>query len=231
MYEFSTLAICPIYSWESYLTCCKGAGKFFNFHGLPEARLNRDDSVYVNGHSTNRRTWFIKLISILLFSAPDFHLENLQKIWVDGMMHKAVWEEGLKKMTEWQEFILLYVSQNTNYYYYYLSQVLFLHLLTFKSTVMLNANVAFLSIQSVDVNLDPYRSPAQTSSYCSIVTSIGSIIIGLILVRQNRTKSSLTETTFDMVSDFIDQIHLVLTFHNNFSKISLQDFGNILGLA
>ena len=129
MYEFSTLAICPIYSWESYLTCCKGAGKFFNFHGLPEARLNRDDSVYVNGHSTNRRTWFIKLISILLFSAPDFHLENLQKIWVDGMMHKAVWEEGLKKVTdEWQEFIL-YVSHKTqttcpkSYYFFVFSHL------------------------------------------------------------------------------------------------------------
>jgi len=136
--------------------------KFFNFYGQPEARLNRDDSVH--GQWTNRRTWFIKSISIFLFSAPDIHLENLQKMWVDKILHKAVWEEGLKKVTdEWQEFILY-------------------------STVVLNANVAFLSIQSVDTNNGPYRSPAQISSYCSIAASIGSIILGLILVRQSRTK-------------------------------------------
>ena len=106
MFEFSTLAICPIHSCESSLMCfIKGSAKFFNFYGQPEARLNRDDSVY--GHPTNRRTWFIKTISIFLFSAPDVHLENLQKMWVDGILHKAVWEEGLKKATdEWREFIL-----------------------------------------------------------------------------------------------------------------------------
>jgi hypothetical protein len=48
--------------------------------------------------------------------------------------------------------------------------------------------VAFLAINSVDTNRDPYRSPAQISSYCSISASIGGIILGLILVRQNQTK-------------------------------------------
>jgi hypothetical protein len=67
---------------------------------------------------------------------------------------------------------------------------------------VLNANVAFLSIQSVDTNSDPYRSPAQISSYCSIAASIGSIILGLILVRQSRTKHG--ETASDVVSDLIN---------------------------
>ena len=98
----------------------KGSAKFLNFYGQPEARLNRDDSVY--GHSTNRRTWFIKSISIFLFSAPDVHLENLQKMWVDRILHNAVWEEGLRKVTdEWQEFIL-YVSV-TKCKYNYMSRV------------------------------------------------------------------------------------------------------------
>jgi len=94
------------------------------------------------------------------------------------MMHKAVWEEGLKKVIEeWQEFIL-------------------------NSTVMLNANVAFLSIQSVDTNSEPYRSPTQISSYCSITASIGSIIIGLILVRQSRTKH---RETAGEVQEFLEK--------------------------
>ena len=63
---------------------------------------------------------------------------------------------------------------------------------------MLNANVAFLSIQSVDTNAGQYRSPAQISSYCSIAASIGSVIVGLILVRKSRTKQ---ETASQVVSD------------------------------
>jgi hypothetical protein len=60
-----------------------------------------------------------------------------------------------------------------------------------KATVLLNANVAFLSIQSVDNNgiMVADRSAAQITSYISIVTSVGSVIISLLLVRQNRSKN------------------------------------------
>ena len=64
--------------------------------------------------------------------------------------------------------------------------------------VMLNANVAFLAIQSVDVNANAYRSPAQISSYLSVIANIGSIALGLLLLRQNRTKGR--ETTDEAVS-------------------------------
>lgn len=59
----------------------------------------------------------------------------------------------------------------------------------FKATVMLNANLAFLSIQSVDVNTLPYRSPAQISSYLSVTANIGSIVLGLLLIRHNRMEN------------------------------------------
>ena len=67
-----------------------------------------------------------------------------------------------------------------------------------QATVMLNANVAFLAIQSVDGNPDSYRSPAQISSYLSVIANVGSIILGLLLMRQNRTKSR--ETAGEAVS-------------------------------
>ena len=131
MFEFSTLAIYPIYGCQSTLTCLiKASGKFFNFHGQPEARLNRDDSVY--GHSAHRRTWFIKSISIFLFSAPDIHLDNLQRTCIDGLLRLADWEEGLRTVTdEWQQFIILYVSNKTKHQHNYMSQVL-LHLFFFQ---------------------------------------------------------------------------------------------------
>jgi chaperone required for assembly of F1-ATPase len=53
--------------------------------------------------------------------------------------------------------------------------------------VLLNANVAFLAIPSVDES--PEASPAQIASLLSIVSSVGSIILGLLLVRQHRTKA------------------------------------------
>jgi len=62
-------------------------------------------------------------------------------------------------------------------------------LISLKATVLLNANMAFLSIQSVDNGGDVVadRSAAQIASYISIVTSVGSVIISLLLVRQNRS--------------------------------------------
>jgi hypothetical protein len=58
---------------------------------------------------------------------------------------------------------------------------------------MLNANLAFLAIQSVDVNRNPYRSPAQISSYLSVTANIGSIVLGLLLMRHNRMETQTDE--------------------------------------
>jgi len=166
-----------------------GHTRFLNFHGEANARLERNFSIY--GDPLYRRTRLIKTLSLVLFSAPDFHLKTLQNMWVDGIMHKSVWEECVKKMTdEWQEFVFFVSS---------------LHACTMiktqpihQATVMLNANVAFLAIQSVDGSPDSYRSPAQISSYLSVIANVGSIILGLLLMRQNRTKSR--ETADEAVS-------------------------------
>ncbi|KAF9501760.1 hypothetical protein BDN71DRAFT_484852 [Pleurotus eryngii] len=55
------------------------------------------------------------------------------------------------------------------------------------------SSLALLAIQSVD-NGDSHgiRSPIQTASYMSIASSIGSIIAGLLLIRQNRSKGPAT---------------------------------------
>ena len=49
--------------------------------------------------------------------------------------------------------------------------------------MLLNANVAFLGTPRAES-----LSIAQISSYFSIGTSVGSIVLGLLLVRQNQTK-------------------------------------------
>ncbi|TFK73478.1 hypothetical protein BDN72DRAFT_814413 [Pluteus cervinus] len=157
--------------------------RFNNFHGEQGARLDRDQSVH--GTVRGRRTWLVKCFSPLLFSAPDVHLRGLEKMWVDGLMHHSAWTHFIKKLIdEWQEFILF-------------------------ATVLLNANVAFLAIQSVDTHADPtVRSPAQIASYLSIIASIGSIILGLLLARQNRTKSR--ETVDDVLTYLQNKKHPIL---------------------
>ncbi|KAH6917967.1 hypothetical protein BKA70DRAFT_1415993 [Coprinopsis sp. MPI-PUGE-AT-0042] len=155
--------------------------KFYNWYGVPQRRLYRDQSVH---GTTKKRTWLIKLLSPLLFSAPDVHLHSLHKMWVDGIMHGPVWVKAIKKLNEeWQEFILY-------------------------ATVLLNANVAFIAIQSIDTQEGSYRSPVQVASYLSIVASIGSIIIGLLLVRQNRTRAHGTAN--DVCKFLLERSHPTL---------------------
>lgn len=59
--------------------------------------------------------------------------------------------------------------------------------------MLLNANVAFIGTpRAVDL------TAADIASYFSISTSVGSIVLGLLLVRQNQTKGR--ETANDVVS-------------------------------
>ncbi|KAK0495035.1 hypothetical protein EDD18DRAFT_291769 [Armillaria luteobubalina] len=128
--------------------------RFINFHGQPGARLARDQLIY---ETSSKRTLLVTLLSPLLFFTPDIHLVILKKIGGDGHVHtnKASWTNFTQNLnTEWQE-------------------------VTLYATVLLNANVAFLAIQSVDdASADGGRSSAQIASYISVIASIGSIILG-----------------------------------------------------
>ena len=68
-----------------------------------------------------------------------------------------------------------------------------------QSTVLLNANVAFLAIPNVGTD-NQTLTTAQIASYISIATSIGSILLGLLLIRHNRVKTR--ETAIEAVSLF-----------------------------
>lgn len=74
--------------------------------------------------------------------------------------------------------------------------------------MLLNANVAFLAIQSVDNDGNQVvdRSPAQIVSYISIITSLGSVLLSMLLVRQNRSKGR--EAADKAVSALICQFYV-----------------------
>ena len=63
--------------------------------------------------------------------------------------------------------------------------------------MLLNANVAFLAIPSVDPG-NHVRTPAQLASYLSIITSVGSVVTGLLLLRKHRAE--LLDTAERVVS-------------------------------
>ncbi|KAF5315401.1 hypothetical protein D9619_007315 [Psilocybe cf. subviscida] len=149
--------------------------RFLNFHGESCARLERDFSVY-DERATIHRTLLNTALSFVLLSAPEGHLRRLQRLWVDGLVHKSAWDNVAKQLNEeWQEF----------------------------ATVALIANVAFLGIQSVGVNVNSDQSPARISSYLSIAANIAVIIIGVVLIRQNREKPF--ETAGDLQILMADQ--------------------------
>ncbi|KAH7914537.1 hypothetical protein BJ138DRAFT_999925, partial [Hygrophoropsis aurantiaca] len=137
--------------------------KFVNFHGQIGARLDADQTVYFN--DKGRQSIVLKILSPLLFGAPDLHIKALKRNWVDQLVNYVRWKTFIETMnSEWKEFTLY-------------------------ATVVLNANVAFLALPDVtSQTTSASQSPAQIASYISIVTSIGSILLGLLLVRQNRTK-------------------------------------------
>ncbi|KAF8066991.1 hypothetical protein FPV67DRAFT_1450101 [Lyophyllum atratum] len=69
------------------------------------------------------------------------------------------------------------------------------------ASILLNANVAFLAIPSNDPSNNtstvlPARSAAQIASYLSVVTSFASMMIGLLLVRQHKTKERASIVEF-----------------------------------
>lgn len=141
--------------------------RYIHFHGEPGARRGsrHKPETVERSHMP-----LIVLLSPLLFFAPDVHCTTLYRVWDNGVA-KADWIALVRKLsTEWQEFVI-------------------------NATVLLNANVAFLAIQSIDESsIDKGRSPTQIASYVSTILSVGSIILGLLLLQKYRHKNRVYST-------------------------------------
>ncbi|OJA21586.1 hypothetical protein AZE42_04111 [Rhizopogon vesiculosus] len=88
------------------------------------------------------------------------------------------------------------------------------------ATVLLNANVGFLAITTVDKG---GRSFVQLASYMSLVTSLGSIVLGLVFVSRDRTSGENTASETVSNSCCITALFLKAVGSGNISiKISPQ---------
>ncbi|KAG1779959.1 hypothetical protein EV702DRAFT_1211427, partial [Suillus placidus] len=129
--------------------------KFFNFCGQPGARLDSDQTIYFKDHEHQSLLFIVA--SLLLFGAPRTHQEELKMIWVDRIINRVLWNQFIGKLNdEWAGLAL-------------------------SATVILNANVAFLAIPSV-------QDIARLLSYLSVACSIAVVLLVLLLVRQNQKR-------------------------------------------
>ncbi|KAF7350103.1 hypothetical protein MVEN_01312400 [Mycena venus] len=136
--------------------------KFYHFHGEACARLDRKASAF--GYVATRSI-LLRIFAPLLFNAPIPHLRALEELYTDEVINNGPWRSLIDGLcVEWQEHILY-------------------------ATVLLNADMAFLAIPTVDNGQNiPARSMAQIASYISVIASLGSVIVGLVLVREYRSR-------------------------------------------
>ncbi|KAG1853829.1 hypothetical protein C8R48DRAFT_722486 [Suillus tomentosus] len=156
--------------------------KYFNFCGLPCARLEADKSVYKNDEDTHPLTSSASFaLNVMLFLAPQSHLEELRKVWVDECINTPRWKDFNKNlMTEWTG-------------------------ITIYSTVMLAVDVSFLAVPNV--NIGQSQSIGIIVTYLSIIFITGSLIVSVLLVRQNQRYGF---ESADKATDFLS--HMTGTF-------------------
>lgn len=136
--------------------------QFINYHGENCVRLISDKTVH---GWTYTPSLLMVVVAPLLFWDPMTQVQELHRVFVDEIASTARWNALSSKLQgRLQDSNLL-------------------------ATVLLNANVGFLAINSVDRG---GRSAIQIASYMSLATSFGSIMLGIFLVWHERTSGDNT---------------------------------------
>ncbi|KZV64317.1 hypothetical protein PENSPDRAFT_690898 [Peniophora sp. CONT] len=137
-----------------------------SFHGQPFVRRHRGSPIRL----PPKPTWLLTTLAAILFYAPLSQLQDINAVFADGVfVNTPEWNKHIAKLlAEWEDFVLY-------------------------ATVILTVNVSFLAVPNVMLSpggqtggaYNP-TSAAAIISYTSMLASVGSIIIGLLLVRQHR---------------------------------------------
>ncbi|TFK26151.1 hypothetical protein FA15DRAFT_667829 [Coprinopsis marcescibilis] len=134
--------------------------RFIYLHGEKGARLQPSQTIF----GIWENSWFFETLNAIMLFGPGVHIRKLKSMSIDNIVTEKVWQKFRKSiLDDWRDVVLY-------------------------ATVVLSANVSFQTVQSVDnegVELG-HRSHAQRASDFSIVASVGTIIFGLLLLRQHR---------------------------------------------
>ncbi|KAK0189894.1 hypothetical protein F5146DRAFT_1139392 [Armillaria mellea] len=139
--------------------------RFLQFYGEPAARLNRGTSIY-DKNRVHKRSLLFHILKCLLFAASCAHLREIEYMLSDGLLSQVAWRDFVEKICKDWSHLTLY------------------------STVLINADIAFLSIQSVDAS--PPSSPLKIVIYLSILSSLGSLFFALLLLRRNNPRANIS---------------------------------------
>ncbi|KAK0478863.1 hypothetical protein IW261DRAFT_191354 [Armillaria novae-zelandiae] len=97
--------------------------RFLHFYGEPAARLNRGTSIY-DKSKVHKRSFLFHILKCLLFAAPCTHLREIESMLSDGLLSQVAWRDFIDRNCKNWSHLTLY------------------------STVLINVDVAFSSIQS-----------------------------------------------------------------------------------
>ncbi|KAG1734990.1 hypothetical protein EDB19DRAFT_1725421 [Suillus lakei] len=134
----------------AYSICVIARAKFFNFCGLPAARLDADQTVYKKKERSKLILVLSWAFNVALFGAPQSHMQELRRVWVDRSINSPRWKNFNSKLSsEWSG-------------------------ITMYSTVMVAVDVSFLAVPSV--SLQDSGSVPIISTYLSIFCIVGSLV-------------------------------------------------------
>ena len=159
-----------------FLNTIPAENQFLNFCGQTCARLNADTPLFGN-QDWNRRPLF-RAINLFLLGSPNGHAVRLQQVWVDGIIIQPRWKDFVNRLTAELARYTIFVSFSSGLRrrISHISQ----------STVMLAVNFSFLALPGV-IPQGSAASPIQITIYCSVVSTIASIVssFGLLNVYSN----------------------------------------------
>jgi hypothetical protein len=93
----------------SPLSFLPARAKFFNFCGLPTARLDADQTVYKKKKKNKLVLVLSWAFNVAMFGAPQSHMEELRRVWVDRSINSPRWKNFNSKLSNEWSSITIYV--------------------------------------------------------------------------------------------------------------------------
>ncbi|KAH6891909.1 hypothetical protein BKA70DRAFT_841061 [Coprinopsis sp. MPI-PUGE-AT-0042] len=148
--------------------------RYLNFYGEKYARMDANQSVYGEKARVelSDTSLLFRILSPLLFCAPEILHMKMETLWVDRIAHAEPWNHFFDTLSQDWAHQLVYAS------------------------ILLTSNIAFLTVPNVtSENAVIHGTVVQIPSYVSTIATIGSIILGLTFNRQqqNRKRSNKLE--------------------------------------
>ena len=79
-----------------------GEDRFRNFYGQRGARISRKQSIHGRPPGSKPTSYLFKILSPILFRAPEAHLITLEELFMDKLIGIPYWTESYKRVNqEW----------------------------------------------------------------------------------------------------------------------------------